>query len=239
MLPAAARSRGAPTTMSQLSALLILSTTVVAVTATALPSAAPVPYHLRVEGLLEEVAVISEPTPRFSFLHGDLATPGHGVTQASYRITVADADATVAVGSVPLVWDSGEVKSSNCSQIVYAGKALAPFTRYTWTAEWTSSAGTKSAAATARFETGPIAVSDWQGAGWLSGAKSQFRNEFSVAAGKTVAFARAYVAAAGCAHIEVNGKVPQPDLRGICPWPVSTESVRYVSQVAHQYIGAL
>ena len=44
-----------------------------------------------------------------------------------------------------------------------------------------------------------------------------------------MAFARAYVAAAGCAHVEVNGKVPQPDLRGICPWPVSTASVRYVT----------
>ena len=47
--------------------------------------------HLRVEGLLEPAAVISEPRPRFSFLHGDQpsATTGFGVTQASYRITVA------------------------------------------------------------------------------------------------------------------------------------------------------
>ena len=71
-----------------------------------------------------------------------------------------------------------------------------------------------------------MAVGDWQNAGWLNdkndenAGMSQLRNEFSVAAGKKVAFARAYVAAAGCAHIEVNGKVPLPDLRGICPWPV-------------------
>ena len=209
-------------------------------------SAAAVPLHLRVEGLLEAVAVISEPTPRFSFLHGKLAFPSFGVTQASYRITVVATDATTA--DAKIVWDSGDVKSSNCSQIVYAGKALTPFTRYTWSAQWTSSTGSKSAVSTAKFETGPLAVSDWQGADWLrgctlnppfhwascstggdTGAKGQFRNEFSVPTGKKLAFARAYVAAAGCAHIEVNGKVPQPDLRGICPWPVTTASVRYIT----------
>ena len=204
-------------------ALAPLLAAAVASTASAAPAA---PVHLRVEGLLEAVAVISEPNPRFSFLHGDQPKAAFGLTQASYRITVADTDA--AAGGAAL-WDSGEVKSSNCSQIVYAGKVLTPFTRYTWTVEWTSSAGTTSAPATSRFETGPVAVADWQGAGWLSGAHSQFRNEFSLPAGKKVAFARAYVAAAGCAHIEVNGKVPAPDLRGICPWPVNTASVRYVT----------
>ena len=54
-------------------------------------------------------------------------------------------DADAAAGA-PL-WDSGDVASSNCSQIVYGGKALAPFTRYAWTVSWTSSAGAKSPAA--------------------------------------------------------------------------------------------
>ena len=34
-------------------------------------------------------------------------------------------------------------------------------------------------------------------------AKSQFRNEFSIPTGKKVAFARAYVATAGCAHVDL------------------------------------
>ena len=203
-------------------------------------TAAPVaPEHLRVEGLLESVAVISEPLPRFSFLHGELADGGgsFGVTQASYHITVADAD---AVGADAVVWDSGDVQSSNCSQIIYAGKALLPFTRYHWSVSWTSSAGVKSAPATARFETGPISVGDWQGAGWLNGTthggagkvlstKCQFRNEFNVPAGEKVQWARAYVAAMGCAHIEVNGRVPMPNLRGVCPWPVNSDSARYMT----------
>ena len=193
--------------------------------AAAVSSSAPV--HLRVEGLLEPVAVISEALPRFSFLHADddaaAAGGGFGITQASYHIVVADADTGASM------WDSGDVESSNCSQIVYAGRPLPPFTRFAWTVAWTSSAGVKSALASARFETGPMQPSDWQGAGWLNGSKSQFRNEFNIAAAKKLVFARAYVAAAGCAHIEVNGKIPLPDLRGVCPWPVYSESVRYLT----------
>eukprot|EP01043_Picozoa_sp_COSAG02_P063362 COSAG02_NODE_8960_length_2381_cov_2.740140_1_plen_593_part_01 len=196
----------------------------------------PAPEHLRVEGLLEAVAVISEPYPRFSFLHGDVlalaaapGSPGFGVTQASYRIQVADADT-----GTPL-WDSGDVKSANCSQIEYRGKPLSPFARFVWTVDWTSSAGIKSAQANAHFETGPMQPSDWQGAGWLNGTKSQFRNEFNLSS-KQLVFARAYVAAAGCAHIEVNGKVPLPDLRGVCPWPVYSESVRYMTHDLHALV---
>ena len=93
--------------------------------------APPAPEHLRVEGLLEPVAVISEPLPRFSFLHGEAAAAGFGVTQTSYRIRVADADS-----GTPL-WDSGDVKSPDCSQIVYGGKPLAPFRRFAWSVDWT------------------------------------------------------------------------------------------------------
>jgi alpha-L-rhamnosidase len=211
--------------------------------ARALAAAPSSPVHLRVEGLLEPVAVISEARPRFSYLHDGepVRRSSFGITQASYRVTVADADAR-AVGAGPdataqLLWDSGDVKSSNCSQIVYDGQALRPFSRYIWTVAWTSSAGETSATATSQFETGPMDVSDWQGAGWLESSahnttgvlRSQFRNEFSLPDSKKLAFARAYVAAAGCAHVEVNGRVPQPDLRGVCPWPVSTTSVRYVT----------
>eukprot|EP00729_Bicosta_minor_P010266 gene10266-31358_t len=50
--------------------------------------------------------------------------------------------------------------------------------------------------ATSTFETGPMESSDWHGAGWITGGPGiQYRQQFSV-----------------------NGKVPQPDLRGICPW---------------------
>jgi alpha-L-rhamnosidase len=187
------------------------------------------PARMRVEGLLEPVAVISEPLPRFSFLHGELsAGSGFGITQTSYRITVSNLD-----GGGALVWDSGVVKTANCSQIEYAGKSLAPFTRYAWTAEWTSSAGVTSAQAISHFETGLLAASDWHGAKWFvpTGVanKTLFRAEFSLPTGETPSYARAFVAATGCAHIEVNGRVPEPNLLGICPWAIGANTVRYVT----------
>jgi alpha-L-rhamnosidase len=217
-----------------------------AMTAAAAASAAPTttrqqllaaaPTALRVENLGTAAAVVSEPSPRFSFLHG--ALPGgatFGVTQASYRITVTS--------SHQLLWDSGTVASTSCTQIAYNGTALAPYTRYTWTAQWTSSVGALSAPASSSFETGPMSVADWQGAGWLIGRQTrptkhgqpwptgrmQLRAEFALP-NRPVTFARAFVASTGCAQVEVNGRVPQPNLRGICPWPASRlGTIRYMT----------
>ena len=52
-------------------------------------------------------------------------------------------------------------------------------------------------------------------------------------------FARVYVAAMGCAHIEINSRVPMPDLRGICPWPVYSDSARYVTGSVYSVDGGL
>ena len=81
--------------------------------------------------------------------------------------------------------------------------------------------GTKSAVASSRFETGPMVSAHWKNASWLGGKRgtNQFRLEFDVPAGG-VSWARAYVAAPGCASIFLNGKLPAVDLRGICPWTV-------------------
>ena len=173
--------------------------------------ALPAPINLRLEGLLPEEAVITESLPRFSFVHGDVALP-RGAQQHSYRINVKIGDEQL--------WDSGDVASRNMSQIEYAGPALPPFTRFTWTARWTAAnALGSSAPAEATFETGPISDADWQGAKWLVGDGGQYRLAFELPSGN-VEWARAYVAATGCHSIRVNGRVPAPDLRGICPWPV-------------------
>ena len=39
--------------------------------------------------------------------------------------------------------------------------------------------------------------------------------------------ARAYVAAAGCHALEVNGQVPAPDTRGVCAWTIARKRVLY------------
>jgi hypothetical protein len=222
------------------------------VIAAATPPALGAPQHLRVENLLPEhqTVVISEPEPRFAFHHAPLAAPApFGVEQTSYRITVA-----VRGANTSLIWDSGGVASASTSEIVYgrigqaASAPLHPFTRYTvcvaYTA-WASSCGTlgTSPQACVPFETGPIVAADWQGAGWLVAlaraqgrpkTDTQYRHTFSVPRSKTVDFARVYVAAAGCAHVEVNGAVPLPNMRGICPWPVKGATMHSVRYVTHR-----
>eukprot|EP01047_Picozoa_sp_COSAG01_P071226 COSAG01_NODE_10999_length_2030_cov_1.718281_1_plen_629_part_01 len=184
----------------------------------------PAPVSLLVEGLEADVAVVSEAQPRFSFHHGNLtALLPRGSQQVSYQLTVA------IMGSSTPLWDSGVVTSSNSTQIDYGGsKPLEPFTRYEWTAKWTggtSAESVTSMAATSTFETGPMAVADWHGADYLLGTQNRF--ELEIPAGKTIMWARAYVAAVGCHHLEINGHIPLPDLRGICPWPVNGVNIRY------------
>eukprot|EP01044_Picomonas_judraskeda_P018378 COSAG03_NODE_3633_length_1911_cov_1.755519_2_plen_488_part_01 len=225
------------------SALVAAGTIAPRVASAAVPAGLAPPQHLRVEGLspASQDVVLSEPRPRFGYHHAPLLAPGaFGVTQASYRVTVS------ARGGEQPLWDSGHVASNASSEIVYGqGSAGSPadleaFSRYTFCVQWTAtdpSLGT-SPQACANFETGPMAAADWQGAGWMvshripgdATNRTQFRSPvFTVPTTKKVEFARLYVAAAGCAHVEINGAVPLPDLRGICPWPVQTSSVRYVT----------
>ena len=179
----------------------------------------PPPSELRVDGL--DAAVISEPRPRFSFAHGDTSQLPRGAAQASYRLTVS---AALGAGGAPRqLWDSGDVSSDACSQLEYAGPALAPFTRYSWSAQWQAAGGQRSARATSTFETGPMAMPDWRNASWLSGG-TQLRAAWELPAGAKVVRARAYVAAPGCHALLVNGATPQPDLRGVCPWVAGARS---------------
>jgi hypothetical protein len=176
----------------------------------------PPPVDLRVEGLAcadgATTATISEPLPRFSFSHGDEAVLRtllpRGTVQAAYRLTVSEERS-----ARKLLWDSGTVRSSNCSQLEYGSGSgtetastaspappLRPFARYIWSAEWWSSDGQHSASATSAFETGPTTVAHWQNASWLSGG-TQLRAQWSLPpalAPRRILRARAYVAAPGC-----------------------------------------
>eukprot|EP01052_Picozoa_sp_SAG31_P047577 SAG31_NODE_9581_length_1256_cov_1.189283_1_plen_364_part_10 len=175
----------------------------------------PAPTDLRVESLAEQYATVSVAAPRFSFRHGKMTSLlPRGTTQASYRLTVALAS------NKTTLWDTDVVTSTQCSEIEYKGAPLPPFTRFVWTAQWTASGGHgSSAVGTSSFETGPMTSADWKGAAWLHNG-TQLRAELSLPVGASVARARAYVAAVGCHALLVNGHVPQPDTRGICPWPV-------------------
>jgi hypothetical protein len=187
-------------------------------TVTAASSLYPAPIQLKVEGLLEPVLALSEQLPRFAFTHVAPTNSRRGLAQTGYRITVAKLGPNSGT-----VWDSGRTASSNCSEIVYAGSDLDPFAQYKWTVIWFGSDGGESAASTAVFEMGPITAADWGAATYLTG--SQLRYEFSTPAKATRG--RAYVAAAGCSVLEVNGKRPAPDLLGVCAWTVFTKRILY------------
>ena len=169
-----------------------------------------------------------------------------GVVQASYRITVTK------VGASTPVWDSGDVVGTANNEIEYSGKALTPFTAYVWTAEWTPVAAhehaaavrvataVRSAPASAAFETGPMSDADWQQAHWLV-TEGLLRFPFTLPAGATVARARAYIASPGCHVLQVNGAIPTPDYRGICPWVVhsSTDTYRNTRYQTHDITQSL
>ena len=122
--------------------------------------------------------------------------------------------------------DSGQVSSTVSYGIEYAGAPLEPNTAYTWTAEWWGSNGGQSSQSVGEFDTGPFDEGDWHGAKWLaalnntisddrSQERAQFRAEFTLPKG-AVSWARAHVAAPGCHHFEINGRVPSLDRMGVC-----------------------
>jgi alpha-L-rhamnosidase len=178
----------------------------------------PAPVGLKVEGLLEPVLALSEPHPRFAFTHGVVANSSRGLSQAGYRLQVTSMGSQSGV-----VWDSGRVNSSECSEIVYSGSSLAAFVQYGWSVLWLGSDGVWSATASATFEMGPISAADWGGAKYLT--SSQLRYEFDTPA--RVTRARAHIAAAGCNVVEVNGKRPTRDFLGVCDWTVFSKRILY------------
>lgn len=187
--------------------------------------------RLRVEGLEQHhhqggggsdavgttsLVVLSESAPRFAYAHVAESSHARGLGQAAYHITVRNATKAV-------VWDSGVVNSANCSEITYAGKPLRAFEAYAWGVKWLGTDGRWSVETFAAFELGPIAEADWGGAQWLVG--SQLRAEFHLPAAPVRA--RAYLAAAGCGMLEINGQRPTPDLRGICAWTTFEKRAHY------------
>jgi len=129
-------------------------------------------------------------TPSFTWIVPPCASGAGDGTQTNFRIVV-----TTALGAP--VWDSGKVAGNDSTYVAYAGPALAPTTRYAWTAAtWTADCASP-ASAPASFVTAP-----WSGfaagAQFLTVASATFgyfRKEVSVPAGVTsaVAFVAALV----------------------------------------------
>jgi alpha-L-rhamnosidase len=136
-----------------------------------------------------------------------------GVRQSAYQVLVASSK-ELLVGGRGDLWDSGEVASSQSTQVEYAGKKLASRRACWWKVRaWDELGAASPWSEPACWEMGLLARADWK-AKWIGGAvegdpaKSlrcpQLRKGFALRG--PVARARAYVSALGLYELWINGK---------------------------------
>ncbi|ANH83620.1 alpha-rhamnosidase [Niabella ginsenosidivorans] len=138
--------------------------------------------------------------PRFSWV---LLDDTRGARQTSYQVIVYKENGET-------IWDSGPIASGD-HLVTYAGKALEPFTKYTWKVLLTDKDNHPyQPSATASFETGMLQKQNWKGS-WISDGTDihlkpapYFRKSFML--GKAIKSARVYIAAAGLYELSINGK---------------------------------
>lgn len=131
-----------------------------------------------------------------------------GAGQTAFRVIVGTDSLRVAQGEGD-TWDSKTVESDQITTR-YAGKELTPFTPYYWKVIVRDQTGKNIESPVARFETGMMSVSNWQGA-WISDGHDPeykpapyFRKAFDT--GKPIRSARAYIAVAGLYELYINGE---------------------------------
>lgn len=126
-----------------------------------------VSQSLKVERLRAEYRVnpigIDVAKPRLDWL---LASSTRGEKQTAYQVMVASTEQALAAGQGDL-WDSGQTKSEQSSQIEYAGEPLTSRQRAWWKVRVWDQAGVPSAWSTAAFWELGLASTDWKAA-WLS-----------------------------------------------------------------------
>lgn len=173
-----------------------------------------VPAKLTCEQILNPLG-IAEKSPELSWIiHSD----ENNTYQAAYEIRVSDSERLLNEG-VGNMWSSGVIESDETLRIPYAGKPLAPFTRYYWQVRITDQDGRTSGwSETAWFETAMFDETDWN-AKWIGDGRKQFtkdedfyqndpmplfRKDFS--SGKGISSARLYISGLGYYEAFINGK---------------------------------
>ncbi len=169
-----------------------------ALVAPAAGPAPPSPQHLRCEYLKDPLG-IDVLKPRFGWW---LEAAPRGETQTAYQVLVASRRALLRQDRGDQ-WDSGEVRSSDSTEVVYDGKPLRSGTTYYWKVRWWDKEGQPSPYSDpARLEMGLLDRSEWQGK-WIGGG-NLLRKEFTLA-GK-VERARVYITALGYYELHINGR---------------------------------
>lgn len=165
----------------------------------------PAAYDLTVEHKFNPVGIDNK-NPRLSW---KMRADGNDVIQESYEIRVATSP---DFKKNTLVWESGQVNSSESVLRPYGGKDLQSGTRYYWQVRLRDNRKRESAwSPVAYWETGFLNISDWK-ASWIEPLHDtalqipapMLRKEFTVS--KPIASARAYVTSHGFYELSINGK---------------------------------
>jgi alpha-L-rhamnosidase len=154
------------------------------------------PSHLRCEYLTDPIG-IDVPAPRFYWV---LEHSQRGERQSAYQILVSGRLESLNRDQGDQ-WDTGQVMSSESTQVVYSGKPLESGHTYYWKVRyWDNEKRAGNYSAPARFEMGLLSRQEWSGK-WITG--NELRRAFRL--DRKVARARAYVTALGYYELRING----------------------------------
>ena len=135
-----------------------------------MPSPALSPTDLRVEGLVQPMAV-GTAEPRFSW-RAEGAGPGS--IQSAYRIVVASTRANLE--DRRYLWDSGRRDDAQCVDIPYGGPSLRSREECWWSVEVWDAAGQAASAEPQRWRMGLLSSKDWSAA-WLAAENAAANRE--------------------------------------------------------------
>lgn len=146
--------------------LLLVSTTGIALCATAAPAVG----NLRCEDRVNPLG-IDTASPAFSWVLDPEKISG----QTAYQVLVASTPGHLSEGKADL-WDSGKVVSSRTFGVAYAGKALTSEMQAAWKVRvWDSKGRASQWSAPAGFRMGMLRVEDW-GARWIGNREARIRS---------------------------------------------------------------
>lgn len=122
---------------------------------------------MKVSGLRQPLGI--DTTPSFSW---QVTNDERGFIQSSYQIVVKNE-------SGDIVWNSGEVASSNQSNIQYEGEALKSRSAYIWTIQVKGQKGEESSIGQSSFETAFISPDEWT-AKWIGKEEDSIKSSYAI-----------------------------------------------------------